>query len=167
MTDRKGVLPSHYESKLVTSACSGVSLVPSAWFRYSTLERAKAIIHSRWRASNLSLQRENTPRNTLSRTPSLPDGSATTIQRNGFAAEARRTAWRPGPHPVGPATIGLPSRGRPEARRLGARCRGIGRQFGRPRGRFRRAPGCLPRVQCRGGRPGIRKPVLRHDCTRP
>ena len=78
MTDRKGVLPSHYESKLVTSACSGVSLVPSAWFRYSTLERAKAIIHSRWRASNRSLQRESAPRNTLSRTQSLPDGRALT-----------------------------------------------------------------------------------------
>ena len=37
----RSMLPSHYESKLVTSACSGVSLVPSAWFRYSTLERER------------------------------------------------------------------------------------------------------------------------------
>ena len=33
MTDTMGELPGNYESRLVISACSGVSLVPSAWFR--------------------------------------------------------------------------------------------------------------------------------------
>ena len=35
MTYTMGELPGNYESRLVISACSGVSLVPSAWFRCS------------------------------------------------------------------------------------------------------------------------------------
>ena len=92
-----GELPGNYESRLVISACSGVSLVPSAWFRYSTLERAKAIIHSRWRASNRSLQRESAPRNTLSRTQSLPDGRALTQGREAWLGPdwIRAPGWAP------------------------------------------------------------------------
>ena len=41
MTDTMGELPGNYESRLVISACSGVSLVPSAWFRCFPLERLR------------------------------------------------------------------------------------------------------------------------------
>jgi hypothetical protein len=92
---QEGVLPSHYESKLVISACSGVSLVPSAWFRYSSLERERkqSSIPGGAGGRAIAASSAKAHRGIHFQGPrACPHGWALTIQRNDFAAEARRTA---------------------------------------------------------------------------
>ena len=87
--DTMGELPGNYESRLVISACSGVSLVPSAWFRCFPWRDCES--NHPFPVEGEQSQppaRERTAEYTFKDPEPARRQGSLTIQRNDFAAEA-------------------------------------------------------------------------------